>query len=130
VLDISPKIVKSRKDSIVVRFRFEDGDGDIGVLPEDDPSTINLRLIDSRSNNPNSPIEYTYRLPNLTQDTRNPSIQGEVTVKVDFTNVLSPFAQSEEFRYQIVFIDRAGNTAKPINGNDEAVYTDFIEVVR
>lgn len=134
VINISPSKVKSLRDSIIVQFRFEDGDGNIGVLPEDDPNTVNLFLIDSRINDfPNqdsSKFVYTYRIPNLTQDTRNPSIQGEVSVKIDFTTIFSVFAPTEQVRYQIKFYDRAGNLAKPINGNGEAVFTDYIEVER
>ncbi|MEO0898305.1 MAG: hypothetical protein AAFY71_17970 [Bacteroidota bacterium] len=133
VLDIQPRVVKSLQDSILIRFRFEDGDGNIGLLPEDGADKVNLTIIDSRINDFSLPDEffvYEYRIPNLTPDTRNPSIQGEFTVKIDFTKVFSGFATSEEFRYQIKLEDRDGNIAKPINGNDEAVYTDFIEVVR
>lgn len=134
VINISPGKVKSLRDSIIVQFRFEDGDGNIGVLPEDDPNTINLVLIDSRINDfPNqdsSKFVYTYRIPNLTQDTRNPSIQGEVTVKIDFTTIFSVFASTEQVRYQVKFYDRDNNLAKPINDSGEAVFTDYIEVSR
>ncbi|MCI4668727.1 MAG: hypothetical protein MRZ79_11375 [Bacteroidia bacterium] len=134
VISISPGTVKNLRDSIIVQFRFEDGDGNIGATPEDDPNIVNLTLIDSRINDfPNqdsSKFIYNYRIPNLTQDTRNPSIQGEVTVKIDFTTLFSVFASSEQVRYQIKFYDRDGNLATPINGNEEAVFTDYIEVLR
>lgn len=134
VMSISPGSVKNLRDSIIVQFRFEDGDGNIGVLPEDDPSTVNLILIDSRINDfptqDSSKFIYTYRIPNLTQDTRNPSIQGDVRIKIDFTTIFSVFSPTEQVRYQIKFYDRAGNLAKPINGDGEAVFTDYIEVRR
>ncbi|MEM7367423.1 MAG: hypothetical protein AAF587_02410 [Bacteroidota bacterium] len=128
-LDIHPKVVTQYQDSIIIRFRFQDGDGDLGAIEEGD---INLRLIDSRVGNGLTETQATlaYSIPNLTPDVKNPSIQGEIKIKVDFTIVLPGFTE-QEIRYQIKFEDRAGNLATPIEeGVESAVYTDYITIVR
>lgn len=129
-LDIQPREVTHLQDSILVTFRFQDGDGNIGG--DEAGQDFHLLLIDSRINNGLSEAQATtqFVLPNLTPDTRNPSIQGEMTVKLDFTANL-PGRTSEQVRYQIKLIDRDGNVAKPINeGGDNIVWTDFITVKR
>lgn len=132
-LDIQPKVVRQYQDSIVIRFRFQDGDGDLGALESDSNSApINLRLIDSRVGNGLTEVQATstYTIPNLTPNVKNPSIQGEIEVKMDFTIVLPGF-EEQEVRYQIKFEDRAGNLATPIeDGLESAVYTDYITVIK
>lgn len=128
-VDIRPKVVKQLQDSIFVVFRFQDGDGDLGALQDGD---INLHLIDSRINSGLTEAQATTQLsvPNLTPDARNPSIQGEITVKLPFT-ALQPGFNEQEFRLQIKFWDRAGNLAMPISNNGESgVYTEYIKVTK
>ncbi len=128
-VDIQPRVVKQFQDSIVVTLRFQDGDGDIGLL-DSVSDRNNLILIDSRIGSTLTEAQATnfYTLPNLTPDARNPSIQGEITVKLDFT-IKTTAEPEEQVRYQIRLRDRSGNYAKPIDGSDEGVYTDFITVI-
>lgn len=128
-VDIQPRIVREYQDSILVTFRFQDGDGNLGAL---EPGEINLHLIDSRINSGLTEAQATnaFSVPNLTPQTRNPSIQGEVTVKLNFT-VLLPGQTEQEIRYQIKFWDRNGNLATPIeDGTEPTVYTDFITITK
>ena len=128
-VDIQPREVREYQDSILITFRFQDGDGNLGALEQGE---INLHLIDSRINSGLTEAQATnvFSVPNLTPQTRNPSIQGEVTIKLDFT-VLIPGRSEEEIRYQIKFWDRSGNLATPIeDGTESAVYTDFIKIIR
>ncbi len=129
-LDIQPREVVHTKDSILITFRFQDGDGNIGG--DEAGQDYHLLLIDSRLNNGLTEAQATtqFVLPSLTPDTRNPSIQGEMTVKLDFTANLSG-QTNEQVRYQIKLIDRDGNVAKPIDeSGDNIVWTDFITVRR
>lgn len=131
-LDIQPRVVKHLQDSIVITFRFQDGDGNLGV--EEGEEDFNLLIIDSRINDAVAPLTEAqattrYTLPNLTPDARNPSIQGDITIKLDFT-ANKPGQTEEDVRYQIKLIDRDGNEATPINGEENAVYTDYIKVIR
>jgi hypothetical protein len=128
-VDIQPKTVRESQDSIIIRFRFQDGDGDLGAIEQGE---LNLHLIDSRINNGLTEAQATnkYSIGNLTPDARNPSIQGEVSVKMNFT-VLQPNETEQEVRFQIKLWDRAGNLATPIeDGAEAAIYTDYITVVK
>jgi hypothetical protein len=127
-VDIQPRVVQHLRDSIVVKFRFQDGDGDLGSI---NPDEKNLTLIDSRFEDGTLTQAQAYNLftvMNLTPDARKPSIQGEISVTIPFTSNL-PGQLEEEIRYQIVLKDRADHLAKGIDGS-EKVYTDFIKIVR
>lgn len=127
-VDIQPKDVRHLQDSIVITFRFQDGDGNLGA----DDGEINLELIDSRVNNGLTPVQASnvYSIPDLTPNAKNPSIQGEISVTIPLTINL-PTETEEDIRYQIKMWDRAGNLATPINENtDGRIFTDFIRVYR
>jgi hypothetical protein len=125
---IWPDTVREYEDSIFILFRFQDGDGDLGALSTGD---LNLSLIDSRISNGLTEEQATNRfsIPNLTPDTRIQSIQGEITVKMPFTIVLPPLMQ-QDIRFQIKLWDRAGNLAKPMDGSEQGVFTEYITVIR
>ncbi|GAB4427051.1 MAG: hypothetical protein OHK0039_45240 [Bacteroidia bacterium] len=127
-IDIQPRVVKELADSILVTFRFQDGDGDLGASD----GQPNLFLIDSRINSglTEAQATNTFALPVLSPAARNPSIQGEITIKMTFTALQLGFTE-QEVRYQIKLYDRAGNLATPIaDGAERAIYTDYITVVK
>ncbi|MEO0474253.1 MAG: hypothetical protein AAF206_31890 [Bacteroidota bacterium] len=130
-MDIQPRRVEHLKDSIVITFRFQDGDGDLGSLEN---NLENLFLIDSRIGQGLTEEQATnkYTLQNLTPDARKPSIQGEISVVIPLTINL-PQQCEESVRYEIQLFDRAGNQATPIGGSqggENRVYTAPIEVFR
>lgn len=129
-LDIQPRTVRHFQDSIVVKLRFQDGDGNLGAENEGD---INLRLVDDRYHRGILTKEQAtngFSLPNLTPDARNPAIQGEISVTIPLT-INTGVNTEEDVRYQIILEDRDGNVAGPIDGDpDNIVYTDYIKVVR
>lgn len=129
-LDIQPRMVRHFQDSIVVKIKFQDGDGNLGA---ENAGEINLKLIDDRYQRGILTLEQatnSYSVPNLTPDARNPAIQGEITVTIPLT-VNTGANMEEQVRYQIQLWDREGNLAGPIDGNpDNAVYTDYITVFR
>ena len=114
-LDIQPKEVKALdlNQPITVTFRFQDGDGNLGVL---DSNENNLQLIDSRVSLGLSQEKATnyFSIPNLTPDARNPSIQGEITVQIPFTVIVEPGVQEEKVRYQIKLWDRMATSRLPL----------------
>lgn len=132
-IDIQPREVRhASTDSVLVTIRFQDGDGDLGSLPGD-PDPGNLILMDSRFSEGRIDDEEIaknpFTIPTLTPDAKNPSIQGEITVKLSFL-VSMIRDEDDSIRYQILLRDRAGNIATPIDGGEEAVWTDYIRVVR
>ncbi|MEZ4774339.1 MAG: hypothetical protein R3D00_14235 [Bacteroidia bacterium] len=129
-LDIQPRLVQHFRDSIVVKIKFQDGDGNLGAV---NPGDINLKLIDDRYQRGILTLDQatnSYSVPNLTPDARNPAIQGEISVTIPLT-INTGTNQEEEVRYLIQLWDRSGNLAGPIDGDpDNAVYTDYITVFR
>lgn len=129
-LDIQPRMVRHFQDSIVVKIKFQDGDGNLGALNQGD---INLKLIDDRYQRGILTLEQatnSYSLPNLTPDARNPAIQGEISVTIPLT-INTGTNTEEQVRYLIQLWDREGNLAGPIDGDpDNAVYTEYITVFR
>lgn len=134
-LDIQPREVVQLQDSILITFQFQDGDGDLGIIDLDNASNVesNLILVDSRFGEgriTQQQAENFYNLPSLTPEARNPSIQGEITVKLSPTVIIPPGINSDSVRFQIKLFDRAGNLATPLDGSEQAVYTDYIRIVR
>jgi hypothetical protein len=128
-IDITPREVQEG-DSVLVTFRFQDGDGDLGSSSNEDG---NLVLFDSRAIEGRVPLnlgENAYSLPSLTPDAKNPSIQGELTVMLSFMVRLPdvPANEPDSVRFQIILTDRAGNVATPIEGNDERIWTDYVYI--
>lgn len=123
-ISIRPDTVQQFTDSIFVEVRFTDGDGDLGDLGENIP---NLTIVDNRVNastNPITPQQATLRfiLPNLTPDTRNPTIQGTITITIPPTAIrLGQTADSTSFDIQV--IDRKDNQSNTIT-------TDQIQITR
>lgn len=129
-MDISPKETVHLRDSVVIRFRFQDGDGDIG---QDNSGENDLLIIDARYEDPANNItrqEATigYSMMNLTPDARKPAIQGEVAVIIPVVYNLNG-QRDEQVRFQIELKDRAGNIATGMDGS-QTIYTDYIRVYR
>ncbi len=134
-IDIQPREVRhASSDSVLVTLRFQDGDGDLGSLVGDPDSVANLILLDSRYSEGRITEEAFARnpfiIPTLTPDAKNPSIQGEITVKLNLLLSFRPVGEYDSIRYQIILRDRAGNIATPIDGGEEAVWTDYVRVFK
>jgi len=126
-------------DSAIVRIKFTDGDGDIGLDPTDlsppynigsryyadlflvyyylDPESNTWKVYNNNITNTNSTqfdtMQYTYRIPNLTQSGQNQSLQGEIKVAIPAPycltgSVLFPHSPpAPQFMYKITLVDRA-----------------------
>ena len=109
-LSMSKSTAEEGADTVEIYFKFTDGDGDLGPLNDQD-STINLFLIDSRDN-----TTKPYQLPNLTPGGNIKAISGEVTVKVKSFACRAGF-ENDELRYTIYVKDRAGNQSNTIQSD-------------
>jgi hypothetical protein len=96
-------------DEIKVTIHYEDGDGDLGY--NGDPVN-NLFLTDLRlafAGNPGRVNSFSFE--SLSPNTKNPSIQGDITI----TLTTPPYEPSEEaLVFEIYLIDRAGNESNRI----------------
>lgn len=120
-LDISPREVRAIADSIIIRVEFKDGDGDLG-----DASNLdnNLVVLDNRFRDTiNEPLTLDqatlrYSLPNLTPDTKNPAIQGIITIEVIQTGVRRDSRGIElpvdSTSFDIFVTDRLGNVSDTV----------------
>jgi len=100
LVSIGPTDVEEFVDVVTLRFKYKDGDGDIGEVDPDVPS---LRVKDSRLAEPD-----WYHIPPLTPDQQELAIQGELEIPLNTLFILGNSA-SEVLTYSIVLIDRAGN---------------------
>jgi hypothetical protein len=106
-------------DTLVLRFSFTDGDGDIGF----DDSTIDIFLTDSRTG-----FEEIRKLPVIPEEGVGNGISGEITLR--FPNQPTQIccliegeqgcngpiegAPSDTFSYRVQIKDRAGNLSNVI----------------
>ena len=106
-ISIDKESVIEGSDSVLIKFSFTDGDGDLGPVNDQD-STINLFLKDSRDNSTKP-----YQLLNLTPGGNIKAISGEVTVKVEGFSCQAG-ATEDELTYTIYVEDRAGHKSNEI----------------
>ena len=98
-----------------ITIKYQDGDGDLGDNSKnsDKPSFI---VIDNRRYLPPG-VDSTYAsgfLPNLTPNTRSPSIQGKITMRMEAITVADPNLNEERFTYSIYIVDRKGHKSNTI----------------
>ena len=108
-------------DTLLVRFSFTDGDGDIGF--PDDVDTVDTYLTDSRDGFINR-----FRLPTISTQGVGKGISGEVTLRIPnrpfricctFPNGATacqpnPQFPTDTFSYAIQIRDRAGNFSNTV----------------
>lgn len=108
---LEPSEIKALSGSFDIEIKYQDGDGDLGSDRADDK---NFFIIDNRTNLPDSVRMFSYSLPNLSSNARNPSIQGTIKVKVPLALSSSffppyPLPTKEETDFSLYIVDRAGN---------------------
>ncbi|HXC03811.1 MAG TPA: hypothetical protein VNZ86_03615 [Bacteroidia bacterium] len=114
-------------DSAICRINFTDGDGDIGLDPFDTVAPYNrtskyfydmflvyyydtLGVWKPFNQHPADTahskfdtLQYTYRIPNLTQNGQAKALQGEIKVKIP-----APYAiPGQTYKYTVLLVDRA-----------------------
>ncbi|HQV00926.1 MAG: hypothetical protein JNK61_07400 [Bacteroidia bacterium] len=101
----------SGKDSIaVLKFEYEDGDGDLGSLSSDSTGYRNLFVKYMIMQNgiyitPTLPVGFDAQIPNLTPKAKNKSISGDITYNL----ILPPAAVSDTIKFEVYIIDRANH---------------------
>lgn len=126
-ISIQPVVIKEF-DPFTIRISFQDGDGDLGgILRTGDSTSYNLYIQDTRSGYPlpDGGFDgiFRYTLPDLTPESRNPSIQGEITVDLADIGIIHPDSLEEHVQFRIWVFDRAGNQSNKI-------YTDPLLIQR
>ena len=129
-VSISPdKVVQDSIDGMVITLNFKDGDGDLGSLGDGD-NMPNLFVVDKRPPVVDSNIVYEYTMPNLTPDTRKPSIQGSIEIIIDAPlltkYMVAPFIgpSEEEAIFEVYLYDRAGNKSNSILTTPIIIYEE------
>lgn len=117
-VDIQPREVREMRDSIVITLRFTDGDGDLGS----DEGDQNLFVKDLRSQFPDSLTTIGYRIPDLSTDANNPSIQGNIIIQVAPT-IITPGLADDETSFMVYLFDRADHKSNE-------VITDKIKIIK
>ncbi len=97
---ISPTTAQEYMDEILITISYTDENGDLG---ENNPDVKNLFVKDSRN-----AIEYKFRIPELTPNGSNISIEGNFEIKINGTGITDG-STSEQVSYAIYVVDRAGN---------------------
>lgn len=106
LLDVSALNIKEFKDSLVIRFEYTDGDGDIG---ENDPDKYDLQVKDRRL----AEADFYFVKP-LAPPGSSILIKGIISVQIKNTFLLGT-GSSEITQFDIKLRDRAGNWSNAIN---------------
>lgn len=106
LLDVSSLNLKEFKDSLVIRFEYTDGDGDIG---ENDPDKYDLQVKDRRL----AEADYYFVKP-LAPPGSEILIKGVISVQIKNTFLLGT-GSNEITQFDIKLRDRAGNWSNAIN---------------
>lgn len=105
-------------DEMKLVIRYQDGDGNIGYLEGSGAPATNLFLKDVRDVIPHDSLRtLSFSIPDLTPDTRKPSIQGEIEITLTTPphfSFIDPNAQEEPLVFEVWLMDRAGNSSNVI----------------
>ncbi|HHB79339.1 MAG TPA: hypothetical protein ENK85_08915 [Saprospiraceae bacterium] len=123
-LGLSKQVMRQgsqNEDTMVVRFSFTDGDGDLGAKPSStDPVGPNVFLIDSRDGYEGN----TFQIPFIPEEGAGNGISGTVDLKI-FTACcifddgtapcgISPTKSRDTLYYSLYIQDRAGHRSNEI----------------
>lgn len=113
-LDVQPRVITEFADSIIITFKYDDPNGDIGT---DDPNIYSLAVQDMRLENPD-----WYHVSMLAPENEELSISGVLELKIKNSFLLGT-GTTETTSYQLMLKDRAGNESNIIQ-------TDQIQINR
>lgn len=102
-------------DSATFTFSFTDGDGDIG---SSDTTVLNCFMdyyeADGDTMKYFPSFQRQYRLPNLTPNAKNKSIEGEISLTIKPAPIFNP-ATDSAYQWKCFIIDRAGNESNVVS---------------
>lgn len=104
-ISITPDTVVQFRDSVIIRIRYEDQDGDIGFEDPDEPA---IWVQDARLQQAD-----LFHVQPLTPDLQNLSIQGELFIRMKPTFLFGNGNQ-EQTTFSIKLRDRANNWSQTI----------------
>ncbi|MEM6630573.1 MAG: hypothetical protein AAF694_12920 [Bacteroidota bacterium] len=120
-VDIQPRSPRQFRDTINITVSFTDGDGDLG---DDNNEVKNIFVIDNRPWLTEEQAQLFFTVPNLTPNTKNPAIQGTITVQIPPTIIRPGLGLTEEATtFDVFVIDRADNESNRVT-------TDSITVIQ
>jgi len=98
-----------------ITIHFQDGDGDLGAANAND-TTFNFFAIDSRITEPINGYDGVIKatMPNLTPESRRPSIQGEIKIRLESMLRIDPESPGEVVRFRVYIVDRAGHKSNEV----------------
>ena len=106
------------EDSLLVRFNFQDGDGDLGRNDQDPEN--NIFFIDERTGT----LDNTFGIPAIPQEGAGNGVEGEIRIVLFSTCCIytdgedpcmpHPTVQFDTVQYRIYIKDRAGHTSNEI----------------
>lgn len=113
-LEITPTEIQQLNGELTISIHFQDGDGDLG---DNNSEITNLYVVDTRAVLDTFP-PLGFSIPNLTPDTKNPSIQGTISIQVPappLTRFLTGTGPTEEpTTFRIWMYDRSGKVSNEI----------------
>jgi hypothetical protein len=108
-VNATPNPVKIGTDSLVLKFAFTDGDGDLG---EADTSIF---VTDIRPNSINTPFTYTFNLPTIPSKGSYKQITGNISINMFSNNSCRPGRDIRDtVSYSIYVKDKAGHKSNTI----------------
>ena len=120
-VDIQPRFPRQFIDTINISVSFTDGDGDLG---DDNNEVKNIFVVDNRPWLTPEQAQLFFTVPNLTPNTKNPAIQGTITVQIPPTAIRPGSGLTEEATtFDVYVIDRADNESNRVT-------TDSVTVVQ
>jgi len=107
-----------QQDSLIVVFKFEDGDGDIGRTDQEPEN--NVFFIDERTGT----LDNTFGIPEIPQEGAGNGVEGEIRILLFSTCCIYPDGSDpctinenfpvDSLRYRIYIKDRAGHVSNEI----------------
>ena len=107
-----------QEDSVIVRFSFQDGDGDIGRASQQDSN--NIFFIDERTGT----LDNTFGIPEIPEEGAANGVEGEVRVLLFSTCCIyndgsdpclpNPNVSFDTVRYRIYIVDQANHKSNEI----------------
>ena len=106
-VSISPSVIKEW-EPFELTLKYRDGDGDLGSDSNSKPDTFDFILVDTRTPLPKG-LKEDYSsgfLPNLTPKTKNPSIQGEIKMRLEGIGIVNQLYDKEDVIFKVTIVDR------------------------
>lgn len=121
---IAHKDPAGKDTALVLTFEYEDGNGDLGKLNDDDTSkSVFITLFEKKNGEfvaLNLVPPFDASMPNLTPKSRNKSISGEIS---DTITTLPPHVTNDTIKFEVYLVDRANNKSNTIVTNEIVINT-------